>query len=98
MIERLHGPLLLVGMAIAVLVLVVTRPVTFGTVLGVTAGLVVFVIVIELLRRPELPSPAVAGASDADGTSAGRSDVDTDTDTDTDVEGGAAVTSPASHS
>ncbi|MER7522229.1 hypothetical protein ABTZ44_04360 [Microbacterium oxydans] len=98
MIERFHGPLLLVGMAIAVLVLVVTRPVTFGTVLGVTAGLVVFVIVIELLRRPELPSPAVAGASDADGTSAGRSDVDTDTDTDTDVEGGAAVTSPASHS
>lgn len=52
-IDRFHGPILIVGMALAVLILVVTRPVSFGTVVGVTVGLIVFAIVVELLRRPQ---------------------------------------------
>ncbi|PRB19207.1 hypothetical protein [Microbacterium sp. MYb62] len=53
-VDRFHGPILLVGMILAVVILMVTRPVSFGTVVGVTVGLVVFAIVVELLRRPEV--------------------------------------------
>ncbi|WP_258130879.1 hypothetical protein [Microbacterium sp. MYb66] len=51
-VDRFHGPILIVGMALALLILMVTRPVSFGTVAGVTVGLLVFAIVVELLRRP----------------------------------------------
>jgi len=44
-------------MALAVLILVITRPVSFGTMVGVTVGIIVFAIVVELLRRPQ---PVVA--------------------------------------
>lgn len=58
-VDRFHGPILLGGMLIALLILISTRPVSFGTVVGVTIGLLVFVIVVELLRRPQ---PAIMDA------------------------------------
>ena len=51
-VDRFHGPIVLVGMAVALLILITSRPVTFGTVCGVTIGLIVFTVVVELLRRP----------------------------------------------
>lgn len=51
-VDRFHGPILLVGMILALLLLMATRPVTFGAVAGATVGLLVFAIVVELLRRP----------------------------------------------
>lgn len=52
-VDRFHGPIVLAGMALAVLILIVTRPVTFNTVLGLTIGLLLFLIVVELIRRPQ---------------------------------------------
>lgn len=52
-VERFHGPILIVGMLLALLILMVTRPVSFGTVFAVTVGLLVFAIIVELLRRPQ---------------------------------------------
>lgn len=63
-VDRFHGPIVIVGMALALLILIVTRPVSFGTVVGVTIGLIVFMILIELLRRPT----AEADPLDAPGT------------------------------
>ncbi|CAN7362194.1 hypothetical protein LJR042_002145 [Microbacterium maritypicum] len=37
---------------LALLILMASRPVSFGAVFGVTVGLFVFAIVVELLRRP----------------------------------------------
>lgn len=54
-VDRFHGPIVIVGMALALLVLIVTRPVSFGSVSGVTIGLIVFMILVELLRRPTAP-------------------------------------------
>ncbi|WAA67509.1 hypothetical protein [Microbacterium oxydans] len=51
-VDRFHGPILIVGMVLALLILMVTRPGSFGTVFGVTLGLIVFAILVELLRRP----------------------------------------------
>ncbi|WP_244632528.1 hypothetical protein [Microbacterium sp. Se63.02b] len=70
-------------MALALLVLVMTRPVSFGTVLGVSAGLLVFAILVELLRRPgpvemeqtrtDSPDDAVQDEGEADGAAAASS-------------------------
>ncbi|MDF2506754.1 MAG: hypothetical protein K0Q52_613 [Microbacterium sp.] len=51
-VDRFHGPIVIVEMILALLILITTRPVSFGTVLGVTIGLIVVMIVVELLRRP----------------------------------------------
>lgn len=51
-VDRFHGPIVIVGMALALLILIVTRPVSFGSVIGVTIGLLVFMILVEVLRRP----------------------------------------------
>ena len=63
-VDRFRGPILIAGMALGVLVLVLTRPVSFGSVFGVAIGLVVLVIVVELLRRPESESIAVETVDD----------------------------------
>lgn len=51
-VDRFRGPILIAGMVVAVLILMATRPVTFGSVTGVAVGLLVLVLLIELLRRP----------------------------------------------
>ncbi|NJI58798.1 hypothetical protein HCX50_05090 [Microbacterium oxydans] len=68
-VERFHGPIVIVGMALALLVLIVTRPVSFGSVIGVTIGLIVFMILIELLRRPTAVAapPEEPGTPETDG-------------------------------
>lgn len=74
-VDRFHGPILIVGMAVALLILITSRPVALGTVFGVTVGLVVFAIVVELVRRPqsvgaasvtEDPGPVAPEAATAD--------------------------------
>ncbi|APH44659.1 hypothetical protein BMW26_06575 [Microbacterium sp. 1.5R] len=52
-VDRSRGPIFLVGALAAMTLLIVTRPVSFGVVIGVGAGLLVLAILIELLRRPE---------------------------------------------
>lgn len=51
-VDRYRGPILVAGLVLALLLLIVTRPVTFGAVIGVTVGLLVLVVLVELLRRP----------------------------------------------
>lgn len=51
-VERFHGPILIAAMVIAVLLLIVNRPVSFGGVLAVTVALLVAVLLVQLLRRP----------------------------------------------
>ncbi|MGS0560727.1 hypothetical protein [Microbacterium aurugineum] len=51
-VDRFHGPIVIAGMAVALLILIMTRPVSFGSVVGVSVGLVVFLILVELVRRP----------------------------------------------
>lgn len=60
-VDRFRAPILIAGLALALLALMLTRPVSFGAVLGVTVGLVVLVILVELLRRPPSPAADVAG-------------------------------------
>ena len=86
-VDRFHGPILLVGIALALLILITSRPVSFGAVLGVTVGLLVFVIVVELLRRP---APSVPAASDDDAVPGGSDD---DVASDDDVDAPADVDS-----
>lgn len=62
-VDRFHGPILIAAFALAVLILITSRPVAFGTVIGVTVGLVVFAVVIELLRRPRAADASTADAS-----------------------------------
>ncbi|WP_017203167.1 hypothetical protein [Microbacterium algeriense] len=56
-VDRLHGVIVVVAMAVALLVVITTRPVSFATVVGVAAWLVVFTIVVELVRRPRTLTP-----------------------------------------
>lgn len=51
-VDRFHGPILIAAFAFAALILITSRPVTFGAVVGVAGGLMVLAVVIELLRRP----------------------------------------------
>ncbi|MCT1479221.1 hypothetical protein [Microbacterium sp. p3-SID336] len=51
-VDRYRGPILVAGLVLALLLLIVTRPVTFGAVIGVTVGLLMLVVLVELLRRP----------------------------------------------
>ncbi|MGV2982094.1 hypothetical protein ACNPNP_00200 [Microbacterium sp. AGC85] len=51
-VDRFRAPILIVGGAIATILLVANRPVSFGSVIAVSVGLVVFIVLIELLRRP----------------------------------------------
>ena len=71
-VDRYRGAILIAGMAIGVLILLATRPVTFGAVLGVAIGVLVLTILVELLRRPapaavveERDAPVVEDADDA---------------------------------
>ncbi|WP_315637065.1 MULTISPECIES: hypothetical protein [Microbacterium] len=50
-VDRYRGAILIAGMAIGVLILVATRPVTFGAVVGVAIGVLVLTVLVELLRR-----------------------------------------------
>lgn len=64
-VDRYRAPILIAGMAGAVLILLATRPVTMGAVLGVATGLLVLVLLVELLRRPDVGAavtPDAAGA------------------------------------
>ncbi|WP_431792616.1 hypothetical protein [Microbacterium paraoxydans] len=77
-VDRYRGAILIAGMAIGVLMLLATRPVTFGAVLGVAIGVLVLTILVELLRRPapaavveERDAPVVEDADDAEVTRAG---------------------------
>lgn len=62
-VDRFRGPIYIVGALLAMLVLIATRPVSFGTVVGVAVGLLVLAILVELLRRPAEQEPAIAGAA-----------------------------------
>ncbi|WP_244093636.1 MULTISPECIES: hypothetical protein [unclassified Microbacterium] len=64
-IDRFHGPIVIAGMALALLILIMTRPVSFGSVVGVSVGLVVFLILVELVRRPSTATD-VLGEEDTD--------------------------------
>ncbi|OIJ33356.1 hypothetical protein [Microbacterium sp. LCT-H2] len=66
-VDRYRGAILIAGMAIGVLILLATRPVTFGAVLGVALGVLVLTILVELLRRPG-PATVVEDAADAEAT------------------------------
>lgn len=66
-VDRYRGAILIAGMAIGVLILLATRPVTFGAVLGVALGVLVLTILVELLRRPG-PATVVEDAADAEVT------------------------------
>lgn len=66
-VDRYRGAILIAGMAIGVLILLATRPVTFGAVLGVAIGVLVLTILVELLRRPG-PAAVVEDAADAEVT------------------------------
>ncbi|WP_197462123.1 hypothetical protein [Microbacterium sp. CH1] len=77
-VDRYRGAILIAGMAIGVLILLATRPVTFGAVLGVAIGVLVLTILVELLRRPgpaaapeEQDAAAVADAGDPEITRGG---------------------------
>lgn len=77
-VDRYRGAILIAGMAIGVLILLATRPVTFGAVLGVAIGVLVLTILVELLRRPrpatapeEQDAAVVADAHDAEITRRG---------------------------
>ncbi|MFB8190175.1 hypothetical protein ACFC14_12665 [Microbacterium sp. NPDC055988] len=65
-VDRFHGPIVIVGMALALLILIVTRPVSLGSVIGVTIGLLVFMILAELLRRPTAASEPRDAQADAE--------------------------------
>lgn len=58
-VDRYRGPILIAGLVVALLLLIVTRPVTFGAVIAVTAGVLVLVVLVALLRRPPVV-PAVS--------------------------------------
>lgn len=73
-VDRYRGAILIAGMAIGVLILLATRPVTFGAVLGVAIGVLVLTTLVELLRRPvpaTAPEEQGADASDAEITRRG---------------------------
>ncbi|WP_251050723.1 MULTISPECIES: hypothetical protein [unclassified Microbacterium] len=73
-VDRFRGPILIAGLLIGVLVLITTRPVTFGAVVGVSVGLLVLVLLVEVLRRPDEGHPdAVDPEEDV---SAGTSNID----------------------
>ncbi|QDE34828.1 hypothetical protein FIV50_08500 [Microbacterium foliorum] len=52
-IERFRQPILLIGVAVGVLILVASRPVSVGSVISVVLGLLVLLVLVELIRRPE---------------------------------------------
>lgn len=51
-VGRYHAPILVVGIVAALAVLLMTRPIAFSTVVWVTLGFLVFVVIVELVRRP----------------------------------------------
>ena len=53
-VDRNRGPILDAGLVVALLLLIVLRPVSFGAVVGVAAGVLVLVVLVELLRRPPI--------------------------------------------
>ncbi|MFE7651169.1 hypothetical protein, partial [Streptomyces phaeoluteigriseus] len=53
-VDRYRGPILVAGLVVALLLLIVLRPVSFGAVVGVAAGVLVLVVLVELLRRPPI--------------------------------------------
>lgn len=73
-VGRYRGVILIVGSALGTLILIVNRPVSFGSIAGVTCGLIVLLVSIELLRRPtsqpERESP-MQTAGDPDGAPVG---------------------------
>ena len=52
-VERFRGPIVLVGIVLAVVVLIANRPVSVGSVVGVSSALLGLVLLVELLRRPQ---------------------------------------------
>ena len=66
-VDRYRGAILIAGMVIGVLILLATRPVTFGAVLGVAIGVLVLTVLVELLRRPA-PATVLEDAADAEVT------------------------------
>ncbi|AMG84209.1 MULTISPECIES: hypothetical protein [Microbacterium] len=73
-VDRYRGAILIAGMAIGVLILLATRPVTFGAVLGVAIGVLVLTILVELLRRPG-PATAPEGQDAAVGADASDAEI-----------------------
>ncbi|KJQ53194.1 hypothetical protein [Microbacterium sp. SA39] len=70
-VDRFRGPILIVGIVIAVLILMATRPVSFASVTGVTVGLLILLLLIELLRRP---APTALSAADEEPIEGGAPD------------------------
>lgn len=76
-VDRFRGPILIVGMALGVLVLITTRPVSFGNVVGVAIALVVLVVLVELLRRPETePEPELQATDPVESADAPGADAE----------------------
>ncbi|MBP3978061.1 hypothetical protein [Microbacterium sp. BLY] len=62
-VHRYRGAILIVGMTVALLALVATRPVTAGAVLAAAVGLAVLALLVGLLERPEEDEEEIAHGS-----------------------------------
>ncbi len=63
-VDRFRGPIFIVGALAAMTLLIVMRPVTFGAVIGAGVGLLILLLLIELLRRPEEDAAVQAAPPD----------------------------------
>lgn len=52
-LDRFHGPIVIAATILALVILIASRPISVGSVVGVLAMLVVVVLLLELLRRPD---------------------------------------------
>lgn len=63
-LDRLRGPIVGAATILALVVLIASRPITAGSVIGASAVLVIAVLLVELLRRPEEVRAEVSGTND----------------------------------
>lgn len=52
-VDRFRGPIFIVGVLVVMALLIASRPVSFGAVVGAGVSLLVLAILVELLRRPQ---------------------------------------------
>lgn len=73
-VERYRAPILIAAIIVALGVLLLTRPIAFSTVVWVTVVLLIFVVLVELLRRPAdvatAASPTEAESESSSGAAA----------------------------
>ncbi|MFJ2542117.1 hypothetical protein [Microbacterium sp. NPDC087589] len=54
-IDRFRGPIFIAAVVVVTVLLIASRPVSFGSVIGAGVGLLVVAVLVELLRRPSEP-------------------------------------------